>query len=109
MGKGTPAIGTNKRYAAQIDKRMDERIMQSVTAEQPLQTLTDKELRLDIYPLTTSPQPLEVLAWVRFGPHAMQVRARAVRWTQKAVGIEFTVGDAEHRTWVWANAIDRAG
>jgi hypothetical protein len=101
-------VGTNKRYAAQIDKRMDERIMQSVTAEQPLQTLSDKELRLDVYPLTTSPQPLEVLAWVRFGPYPLQVRARAVRWTQKAVGIEFKVGDVEHRTWVWANAVDRA-
>ena len=61
----------------------------------------------DVYPLTTSPQPLEVLAWVRFGPHAMQVRARAVRWTQKAVGIEFEIDGQKHRTWVWANAVDR--
>lgn len=87
---------------------MDERIAATVTADKPLQTLTEKELRLDVYPLTTSPQPLEVLAWVRFGAHALQVRARAVRWTQKAVGIEFTIGDVEHRTWVWANAVDRA-
>jgi hypothetical protein len=87
---------------------MDERITATVAADQPLQTLTEKELRLDVYPLTTSPQPLEVLAWVRFGPHALQVRARAVRWTQKAVGIQFTIGDVEHRTWVWANAVDRA-
>ena len=100
-------MGTNKRYAAQLDKRMDDRIMQSVTAEQPLQSRTEKELRLDVYPLTTSPQPLEVLAWVRFGPYPMRVRARAVRWTLKAVGIEFTIGEAEHRTWVWANAVDR--
>ena len=71
--------------------------MQSTVAGQPLQSLTDKELRLDVYPLTTSPQPLEVRAWVRFGPHATQVRARAVRWTQRAVGIEFTIGDQEHR------------
>ncbi|WP_100812995.1 hypothetical protein [Microbacterium lacus] len=101
-------MGTNKRYAAQIDKRMDERILQTVSANKPLQTLSEQELRLDVYPLTTSPQPLEVLAWVRFGGHAVQVRARAVRWTQKAVGIEFSVGDTEHRTWVWANAVDRA-
>lgn len=31
----------------------------------------------------------------------MQVRARALKWTQKAVGIEFTIGDVEQRTWVW--------
>lgn len=101
-------MGTNKRYAAQLDRRMDERIMQTATAGHALQSLTEKELRLDVYPLTTSPQPLEVLAWVRFGPHAIQVRARAVRWTQKAVGIEFTIGDVAHRAWVWANAVDRA-
>lgn len=82
--------------------------MQTATSGHPLQSLTEKELRLDVYPLTTSPHPLEVLAWVRFGPHAMQVRARAVRWTQKAVGIEFTIGEQQHRTWVWANAVDRA-
>lgn len=108
-GEGAPAIGTNKRYAAQLDRRMDERIIQSAIAGQPLQSLTEKELRLEVYPLTTSPQPLEVLAWVRFGPHAMQVRARAVRWTQKAVGIEFEVAGQKHRTWVWANAVDRPG
>lgn len=100
-------MGTNKRYAAQIDKRMDERIIQTAIAGHPLQTLTEPELRLDVYPLTTTPQPLEVLAWVRFGPRALQVRARAVRWTQKAVGVEFTIGDEQHRAWVWANAIDR--
>ena len=87
---------------------MDERIAQTATAGHPLQSsLTEKELRLDVYPLTTSPQPLEVLAWVRFGPHAMQVRAHAARWTQKAVGIELTMGDVDHRAWVWANAIER--
>ena len=87
---------------------MDERIAHTAVMGHPLQSLTDEELRLDLYPLTTSPRPLEVLAWVRFGPRPLQVRARAVRWTQKAVGIEFELGDQTLRTWVWANAVDRA-
>lgn len=102
-------MGTNKRYAAQLDARMDTRILERAAAAGPLQTLSDAELALDRHPLTVDPMPRPVKAWVRFGATPVQVDALAARWTPRAVGIRFTVGGREMRAWVWASAVEQPG
>ena len=84
---------------------MDDRILLRVVAEHHLQTLTEQERRTDTSPTTTDPRPKRCKAWVRFGPHAVQVDGVVVKWTEVACGIEFRIGDQEHRCWVWANAV----
>jgi hypothetical protein len=84
---------------------MDDRILRRVSSESPLQSLTVKELQRDVLPITRDPQPKPCKAWVRFGPHGMQVDALVVAWNDVACGIQFTVGDQQLRCWVWANAV----
>ncbi len=99
-------MGTNKRYADHYDGLMDARILERTAATAgPLQSLTDAELELDTEPLTIAPQPHPVKAWVRFGSTAIRVDAEACRWTERAVGIRFTAGGRELRTWVWSSAV----
>lgn len=98
-------MGTNRRYAAQVDARMDARVAQSVSAGGPLQSLSDLELQLDQVPFTRDPQPKSVKAWVRFGAVPLMVDAVACSWTPYAVAIRFEVAGVEYRTWVWASAV----
>lgn len=84
---------------------MDDRILQRIVAENPLQTLTEAELQADVLPVTRDPQPKRCKAWVRFGPHATRVDAVVVVWNDVACGIEFAVGERSMRCWVWANAV----
>jgi hypothetical protein len=98
-------VGTNKRYAAYYDHLMDARILERIAAENPLQTLTPKELQSDSLPVTRDPNPKPCKAWVRFGPHAMLVDATVVVWNDVACGIEFTIAEKRLRCWVWANAV----
>lgn len=105
--EGSPALGTNRRYATAVDARMDARILQGIAQDAPLQSLTPDELRLHEVPLTVDPKPhRKVKAWVRFGVTPVRVDAVAARWTPSAVGIAFTVDGREHRCWVWAGAVD---
>ena len=70
-------------------------------------SLTPEELELSTEPLTKTPVPRPVRAWVRFGPHAMKVDAEAVAWTGRAVAIRWTMpSGAEHKAWVWASAVE---
>ncbi|TFV82151.1 hypothetical protein E4V99_14650 [Microbacterium sp. dk485] len=100
-------MGTNRRYAHRGDARMDDRILERVSRDGPLQTLTPDELELEEHPLTITPRPEPVRAWVRFGDTPVRVDAEALRWTPRAIGIPFRVGERELRTWVWASAVDR--
>lgn len=108
--KGTPArVGTNRRYADAVDRRMNDRALVTIARGAPLQTLTPTELRLDEVPLTVDPRPRRrVKAWVRFGDVPVRVDALAARWTPDAVGIVFHVGETEYRCWVWAGAADES-
>ena len=101
-------MGTNKRYAESVDRRMDARVVEKVMRSgQPL-SLSDEELQLDVYPLTRDPQPGAVKAWVRYPAAPLQVDAFAVAWTPRAVAIKWPGPDeVEHRAWVWASAVER--
>lgn len=98
-------MGTNKRYADVVDRRVGERILERAAADGPLQRLTDAELELDRQPLTIDPRPKTAKAWVRFGPTPVLVDALVHRWTPRACGISFEVAGQQMRTWVWASAV----
>ena len=100
-------MGTSRRYADKVDRQMDARILERISRDGELQSLTREELELDRLPLTIDPHPQRCKAWVRFGSTAMQVDAVADRWTPRAIGIRFDVAGQEARTWVWASAVER--
>lgn len=87
-------MGTSKRHAAHYDQRMDDKILEGVMAEQKPTSLTPDELELDRHPLTRTPKPESVRAWVRYGNAAVKVDAR---WD--------TPG-GEHRAWLWSSAVE---
>ncbi|MCK6219158.1 hypothetical protein KZX37_12720 [Microbacterium sp. EYE_5] len=100
-------MGSNRRYAASIDARMDDRILERLASRGTLQSLTAEELGLDRAPVTTDPRPARVRAWVRFGPEPAIVEAELCMWTDRAAAIRFRIGGRERRCWVWSGAIVR--
>lgn len=50
-------MGTNKRYSHFYDRLSDDRILQRIAAECPLQSLTEKERQADVLAVTRDPQP----------------------------------------------------
>jgi hypothetical protein len=102
-------VTKNIRYEHHYDKLIDNRVLEQVAKRGPLQCLTDAELELNRLPVTIDPDPDPVRAWVRFGPHAVLVDAFAERWTERAVGIRFTVGEVEMKTWVYMGAVRSVG
>lgn len=102
-------MGTSRRYAEQIDRGMDARVAERVMRSGDPLTLSRLELQLDVLPLTRTPRPERVRAWVRYPAAALLVEAEAVAWTPRAVAIRWPGPDAvEHHAWVWASAVDRA-
>jgi len=101
-------MGTNKRYGDAITMRSNQKHMLQLSKTFPLQSLSENELALDRYPLTTYPKPERCLAWVRFGPHPFRVEGKLMRTTPLAAGIEFTLVERENvfRCWVWGNAVE---
>jgi hypothetical protein len=85
---------------------MDQRVSDSVMREGEPDSLSDAELQLDREPLTRTPAPRPVRAWVRYGEVPLMVEAVAVAWTEYAVAIKWPApGGGEHRAWVWASAV----
>ena len=102
-------MGSNRRYAADIDRRMDARITERIMRSGEPQSLTRAEQQRGDIPLTTDPHPSAVRAWVRYPDGPLEVDARAVMWTSRAVGIVWDGPDGvEHRAWVWIGAVERA-
>lgn len=103
--QGAFTIGTNKRYAEQIDRRISANIDETVMRGEPF-TLTDDELELDSQPLTKPPVAVPAVAWVRYGPVAMRLSVEVVAWTERAVAIRWkTPSGATQRAWVWASSV----
>lgn len=100
-------MGSSKRLAAHYDMRSQHQAILAAARSGPLQSLTDRELRLREQPVTIYPQPYRpVRAWVRFGPEAIRVDAKLARSTPSAAVIEFRAGDTTYRCWVWGNAVE---
>ena len=101
-------MGSNRRYAEAIDRRMDARIVERIMRSGPPASLSDQELQLDQMPLTRDPRPSEVRAWVRYPEGPVEVTGLAVAWTSRAVAVRWRGPDnAEHRAWVWLGAVNR--
>lgn len=100
-------MGSNRRYAAAVDRRMDDRIAERIMRSGAVLSLSNVELQLDVMPLTRTPQPEPVRAWVRYPDGALEVDALVVAWTPRAVAIKWTGPDDEQRAWVWASAVER--
>jgi hypothetical protein len=100
-------MGTNKRYAASADRQMDARIAERVMVGEP-ETLSTQELQLGKLPVTRTPAPEAVKAWVRYGTVPIEIEAEAVAWTPRAVAIRWVTPKGElHKAWVWASAVER--
>lgn len=100
-------MGTNRRYAADVDRRMDARIAERIMSSGAPLSLSNAELELDVQPLTRTPKPHAVRAWVRYPEAPLKVDAEAVAWTPRAVAIRWPGPSGEHRAWVWVSAVER--
>ena len=86
---------------------MGARVDETVMRGEPF-TLIERELELDLLPLTRTPVAIPAKAWVRYGGIAVKLDVEVVAWTSRAVAIRWKTptGDA-HRAWVWASAVER--
>jgi len=69
------------------------------------ESLTTAELDLATEPLTRTPVPRPVTAWVRYGNIPIEVDAVVTAWTTRAVAIKWEPPDGAHKAWVWSNAV----
>ena len=81
--------------------RVNESIMHGAEPD----SLSSAELGLESEPLTRTPVPRPVKAWVRYGKIPIQVDAVVTAWTTRAVAIKWATADGEHKAWVWSNAV----
>lgn len=54
------------------------------------------------------PKPDPVLAWVTFANHVLEVEARALAYTERAVLVEWGFGQGSDTAWVWRDAVRAA-
>lgn len=95
-------MGFNRRYGSDVT---DAAINEAVARPRPI-SLTPAEIgQLDV---TEPAKPEPVKAWVRYPETPIQVEARAIAWTDRAVQIEWTMRDgAVHQAWVWRSAVSQ--
>lgn len=100
-------MGTNKRYADDVDRRMRERLQRR--DPQPFPSgLTREAVDPDHDPIRRPDVPLPIKAWVNMvlPETPVQVEALATGWNNRAVEVTWT---DEHGTaqvaWVWASAV----
>lgn len=98
-------MGSNRRYSEQLDRKMDQRIAESIMRDQEPASLSDTELALDVEDLTKATKPRPVRAWVRYGDVPLEVDGWAVAWTRRAVAVRWESPSGEHRAWVWDGAV----
>jgi hypothetical protein len=100
-------MGARRRYAAHFDQRMNEQNLERLMSEREPVSLTSEEVELDCQPLTRTPKPESVRAWVRYGDTAVKVDGIAVAWTPRAVAVTWkTPGGGDHGAWLWACAVE---
>ena len=59
----------------------------------------------EVGPTTTSSRPDPVLAWLQFPDRILEVEARAIAFTDRAVLVEWGFGQAADCAWVWRDAV----
>jgi hypothetical protein len=100
-------VGQQHRYVEREAHQIDDRVAQMIARGKAPEILLERELQLDVAPLTKTPTPKPVRAWVRYGGVPVEVDALAVAWTARAVAVTWRIpGDEKaHRAWVWASAV----
>lgn len=96
-------VGENKRYgAAYVDRWLEGWILR----EEPMM-LTPIEIDLEHHPPTDFPTPSRCLVWIRYPTKAVQLKAHALAWNNRAIKIRFLEPTikTEREGWVWANAV----
>ncbi|WP_286278303.1 hypothetical protein [Naasia aerilata] len=94
-------MGTNKRYGSDLSRAA---INEAAVRPKPI-SLTQQEAGDEV---RAAREPVEVTAWVRFPESPIEVEARAIAWTERAVLVEFRMhSGATHQAWVWASAVRR--
>jgi hypothetical protein len=93
-------MGSNRRYGSDVT---DQAINEAVTGPRPI-SLTPAEIGL--LDVTEPPKPEPAKAWVRYPETPVQVEARAIAWTERAVKVEWAMRDVSvQQAWVWRSAV----
>jgi len=94
-------MGQNRRYGTDVSRAA---IAETVLRPQP-SSLSEAQVG---GPVTDSPTPIPVIAWVPFRDTQVELDAHAVAWSPRAVKIRFRLRDGiDRETWVWASAVRR--
>lgn len=94
-------MGTNRRYGSDLSKTA---VNEAAVRPKPI-SLTPQEAGDQV---REAREPVDVTAWVRFPESPIEVDARAIAWTERAVLVEFRMhSGATHQAWVWASAVKR--
>ena len=81
-----------------IDRRMHENVDGMITRDHTPSSLTEQELELERIPITRTPVPENVKAWVRYGEVALLTEAELLAWTPRACAVRCnTRAGVEHR------------
>jgi len=102
-------VGEQRRYERQLERRDLARIDREIMAAGRPDGLREREVELDVLPVTTPPQPWPVTAYVVYGPHHLRVDGWATRWTEHAVDVTWPITEdldgPRHRAWLWRGAV----
>ena len=101
-GAITPSPHSDTRVFAETLKQVEPEL--GVAQTPPPISLTDAELGRLLATMAT--EPVDVFVWVRYPAVPVNVQARALAWTIRAVYVEWEHRGI-HRAWVWANAVQR--
>lgn len=95
-------MGTNRRYGSDLTW---DAVNAFLVRPRPI-SLTDDELAGQDVVEVPDGEPVQ--AWVRYSEAHVQVSARVVAYTARAVQVEYTQRDgAVFRVWVWRGAVTK--
>jgi hypothetical protein len=86
-----------------VQPNTEQAINEAVTRPRPISLAPGEIGQLDV---TEPPKPEPVNAWVRYSETPVQVEARAIAWTERAVKVEWAMRDGTvQQAWVWRSAV----
>jgi hypothetical protein len=103
-------VGSNRRYPDLADENRDRIALEQARLGTPI-SLTTREIR-STGPRTDAPQPVPVLAVVRYRvsfEEPRTVEGEAIAWSHGAVLVKYQEpdGHGDRYVWVYANAVRR--
>lgn len=92
-------MGSNRRYADAIDRRMDRHIRERELAPK-IVSATPDQLDFEHDPPKEAEQPVDVIAWVGITSGTVRVEAKVTAWNKRGVRVE-CMGPDQTLTTVW--------